>query len=164
MEAGWWGRLWLSGWEQREKNNLVIQSVLFFFVLFHGLLWQGGVNPCSGRKLCMWPASPFLYWWIMCHWDCVKTVQSGRWYLGLNLILTVHTVCQSEWDRQCLHWKEKYLCKHYLSSKYKVFFKNGLSHFFFQVIQFYFQLRIRLKKSLKIIDRFNILNIQFFST
>lgn len=42
-----------------EKNNLVIQSVLVFFVLFHGLLWQGGVNPCSGKKLCMWPASPF---------------------------------------------------------------------------------------------------------
>lgn len=62
--------------EKNKQNNLVIQSVLFF-VLFHGLLWHDGVNPCSGKKLCMWPASPFLNWWIMCHLDCVKTVQSG---------------------------------------------------------------------------------------
>lgn len=95
--------------KQKNKNDLVIQSVLVFFVLFYGLLWQGSVNLFSGKKSCMWPASPFLNWWIT--W----TVQSGEGGI-------VHTVCQSEWDYQCLYWKEKYLCKHYFSFKYKVFF------------------------------------------
>ncbi len=143
-----------------KKNNLVIQSVLFF-VLFHGLLWQGGVNPCSARKLCMWPASHFLNRWIMCHLDCVKTVQSGGGGIEDEFDINC-TYSMSIWmSRQCLHWKEKYLCKHHLSSKYKVFFKNGLSHF---SNCFYFQWRIKLKRYLKTFDRSNILNSSQYLT
>lgn len=62
----------------KVKKKQSCHSVCWvFFVLFHGL-WQGGMNQCIGRKLCMWPSSPFLNWWIMCHLDCVKTVQSGE--------------------------------------------------------------------------------------
>lgn len=61
----------------KKKKKSCHSSLLGFFVLFHGLLWQGGVIQCIGRKLCMWPSSPFLNWWIMCHLGCVTTVQSG---------------------------------------------------------------------------------------
>lgn len=115
----------------KKKESILSFSLLFFFVLFHGPVRQGGLTQCIRRKLCMWPSSLFLSWWIMCHLDCVKTVQSGEvvvvkgwiWYqlyiqyVNLNETVDILTEKRNTFvSTTCLQ-------------KYKVFFKNGLPCF-----------------------------------